>query len=78
MRLSSEVEWFPYGSKLVCYIEVKNDGEVRQLHTKKEKQDALQNMIHESSRIFAVWPGQWRSDLFLIDDFEAFANANNL
>lgn len=78
MRLSSEVEWFPYGSKMVCLIEVKNDGEVRQLSTKKAKQEALQNAIHESSRIFAVLPGQWRSDLFLVDDLEDFANANNL
>lgn len=27
------------------------------------------------SRIFAVWPGQWRSDLFIIDDLDEYAKA---
>lgn len=25
------------------------------------------------SRLFAVWPGSWRSDLFAIDDLDTFA-----
>ncbi len=78
MRSAKEAGCFPYGSKLVCYIEVFPNGEVRQISTKAEKKEALQNVLSDKSKLFAVWPGQWRSDLFLIDDLEAFADRNNL
>ena len=31
MRKASESEYFPYGSKLVCYIELTKDKEIRQI-----------------------------------------------
>ena len=59
MRSSKETEGFPYGSNRICYIELFATGEIKQLATYHDK-------------LFAVWPGQWRSDLFIIDDLEAF------
>ena len=37
--------------------------------------DKIEGYVHAQSgisKLFAVWPGQWRSDLFIIDDLEAF------
>lgn len=73
MRSAKQTPNFPYGSKLVCYIEVLNDGTVRQLSDKRDKLDGYLNASAGKSRIFAVWPGNWRSDLFVIDDLDAFA-----
>ncbi len=78
MRIASEEKWFPYASKLVCYIEVTPAGEVRQISSKSEKREAAVNAFAGKSQIYAVWPGQWRSDLFLIDDLEAFSEKNGL
>ncbi|MGW1995330.1 hypothetical protein [Embleya sp. NPDC001921] len=30
------------------------------------------------SRLFAVWPGQWSSDLFVIDDLDEYARAHGI
>ena len=43
MRSAKEAGCFPYGSKLVCYIEALPTGEVRQLTTKLEKYEAYLN-----------------------------------
>ncbi|MFG3195241.1 hypothetical protein ACGFYT_03830 [Streptomyces sp. NPDC048208] len=31
-----------------------------------------------TSRLFAVWPGQWSSDLFVIDDLDEYAKAHGI
>ncbi|MFF3588380.1 hypothetical protein ACFYYI_14595 [Streptomyces sp. NPDC002387] len=31
-----------------------------------------------TSRLFAVWPGEWSSDLFVIDDLDEFAKAHGI
>lgn len=75
MRSAKETGCFPYGSKLVCYIEVYNSGKVRQLTDKSEKYHAFLNAMSGASTLYAVWPGNWRSDLFIIDDLNAFSAA---
>ena len=72
MRSAKEAGCFPYDSKIVCYIEAFPNGEVRQLTTKLEKYEAYLNAKSGESKLFAVWPGRWRSDLFVIDDLDAF------
>lgn len=72
MRSAKEAGCFPFGSKLVCYIEALPTGEVRQLTTKPEKYEAYLNAKSGASKLLAVWPGRWRSDLFVIDDLDAF------
>ncbi len=72
-RSAKAVEHFPYKSKLLCYIEVMSNGTVKDVSYSQHKREALENVKSGESRLFAVWPGQWRSDLFKIDDIEAFA-----
>lgn len=74
MRSAKESGCFPYRSKLVCYMELSNDGSIKQLSTKNEKLEAYLNSKAGISKILAVWPGQWRSDLFIIDDLDSFAD----
>ena len=78
MRSAKETGCFPYSSKRVCYIEVFPDGTVRQVSGNHEKIAAFENALHERSKLFAVWPGEWRSDLFVVDDLAAFESENNL
>lgn len=78
MRSAKETGCFPYGSKRVCFIEVFPDGNVRQVSSDKEKKEAFEHALCEKSKLLAVWPGQWRSDLFVIDDLMAFVEENKL
>ena len=75
-RKASEVSGmtFPYDSKAVCFFEVYPNNALNQLHYKHEKQQAYENAKAGKSKIYAVWPGQWTSDLFEIDDLEAYIN----
>lgn len=61
---------FPYAAKVICYIEVSADGSVRWGSVDRE---AVGRARSGSSRLFAVWPGQWASHLFAIDDLDACA-----
>ena len=74
MRSAKETGCFPYRSKLVCYMELTNDGNIKQLSNRNEKIEAYLNAKAGISKILAVWPGQWRSDLFIIDDLDSFAD----
>ncbi|MFF8672585.1 hypothetical protein [Streptomyces sp. NPDC015242] len=65
---------FPYTLATTCYIEVHKDGRV----TQGAGTDAYQRALAGESRLFAVWPGQWRSDLFAIDDLDEYARAHGI
>jgi hypothetical protein len=65
---------FPYESRTTCYIEVAEDGTVSQ----GVDTEAYQRAVAGKSRLFAVWPGQYSSDLFAIDDLDAYARAVGL
>ena len=76
MRRAKEQEFFPYNSNLICYILVDKNGGVSQIqHNMKELSDAYYSVLKEKAVLYAVWPGKWRSDLFVIDDLDAFADA---
>ena len=47
-------------------------GEIKQLTTYHDKIEGYVHAQSGISKLFAVWPGHWRSDLFIIDDLEAF------
>jgi hypothetical protein len=67
---------FPYTSPTVCYIEVNQVGNVSQVNNHDM---ALYTRIkNDESRLYAVWPGQYRSDLFLIDDPTEYAKARGI
>lgn len=73
MKLASEVDiGFPYGGRRVCWIAVEN-GVPCQLHTKDAKRQAVRRARADEINLYAVWPGQWQSDLFRLDDLDAAA-----
>lgn len=82
MRSVKEADNFPYGMSKVCYFEVDKNGVVSQVYH-KNKSDRLklletyQRVMNKTTMLYAVWPGNWSSDLFIIDDLEAFAKAFN-
>ena len=78
MRSAKETGCFPYCMKTVCYFEVFNDGRLVQLRDEYERLDAYFRAKDGITKICAVWPGRWRSDLFIIDDLEAFADEQHL
>ena len=78
MRSAKETGCFPYSCGQVCYMEVSPDGAVTQLSTVGEKRSAYINARAGVSKILAVWPGRWRSDLFIIDDLDAFSEKQGL
>ena len=78
MKSAKESGCFPYQSSLVCFFEVFEDGIVRQVSNRNDKIVAIVNVQTGRSQLFAVWPGKWRSDLFIIDDLKTFAKENNI
>ncbi len=75
MKNASEAP-FPYKSKTVCYAEVKADGSVKQVsNTKAELLAAAERVEAGGSTLVAAWPGQWRTDLFKVDDLELLRGA---
>ena len=76
MRSAREQEWFPYDSKTTCYILVDKSGNVTQVsHIMRELQEAYNAVLEDRAVLYAVWPGRWSSDLFVVDDLNAFADA---
>ncbi|MFI9597095.1 hypothetical protein [Nonomuraea sp. NPDC052265] len=65
---------FPYRLRTMCYIEVSNAGEV----THGTDGGTYQRVHSGESRLFAVWPGEWSSHLFAIDDLDQYARALGL
>ena len=78
MRSAKETGCFPYRSSVVCFMELFPNGELNQLASQEAKLEAYFNATKEKSKIVAVWPGQWRSDLFIIDDLDEYFNELNL
>ncbi len=76
MRSAKEQEWFPYDSRMTCYILVDSKGQVSHVaHNKSELKSAYDSVVTGNAVLYAVWPGEYRSDLFIIDDINAFADA---
>jgi hypothetical protein len=62
---------FPYLLSTMCYIEVKDDGAVRW----GKDGGTYERARAGTSRLYAVWPGEWSSHLFAIDDLDQYARA---
>lgn len=76
LRNASDIEdGFPYRNDLVAYIVVSSDGVITNPHYIDERRAAVKALQEGDAQVFAVWPGRWRSDLFVIDDVDAFAAA---
>ncbi|MCM3746969.1 hypothetical protein M3223_06330 [Paenibacillus pasadenensis] len=83
MRSVKETDNFPYCISTVCFFEVDKTGTVSQVYHKNKSDrskvlEAYQRAMNKTTTLYAVWPGSWSSDLFVIDDLNAFAKAFNL
>lgn len=79
MRSAKEINEFPYKMSTMCYFEVYKDGKVCQVHHKNksdinEVREAYKRALNKTTTLYAVWPGNWSSDLFVIDDLKSFAD----
>ena len=76
MRSTKETPDFPYALNNICYIETAKDGSVSQIqHSKDGILSAYTKAKSGEVDIYAVWPGKYRSDLFIVDDLDSFAGA---
>ncbi len=74
MRLTSAAP-FPYGYPgSVCYIEQTGET-LRQIEGRPDIRSTTTRAMAGSCRILATWPGQYHTDLFLVDDLDALAEA---
>jgi hypothetical protein len=60
---------FPYTLATMCYLEVAKDGTV----TWGRDAGSYERAVSGQSTLYAVWPGQWSSNLFIIDDLDRYA-----
>jgi len=76
MRSAKEQEWFPYDAKTTCYILIPKNGEVSHIqHNLTDLKAAYDAVNSGTASLYAVWPGRYSSDLFIIDDLNTFADA---
>jgi len=80
MRSAKKSDCFPYTMSTVCYFEVDKKGNTNRIHhkNKSDKQEVFESYkraLKKITTLYAVWPGNWSSDLFIIDDLDAFAKA---
>ncbi len=78
IRSASACRNFPYKMKTVCYFEIDSEGNVNRIPHKNKSdiedvREALKRAEQGVTKIYAVWPGNWGSDLFIIDNLEEFA-----
>jgi hypothetical protein len=65
---------FPYRSKTTCYVEVRAKGAV----SWGVDGGTYARALDGTSILYAVWPGEWSSALFVIDDLDNYARALGL
>ncbi|MEU2873351.1 hypothetical protein ABZ769_29820 [Streptomyces olivoreticuli] len=64
----------PYTARTTCYIEIHNDGRV----THGTDRATYEQAVAGESKLYAVWPGEWSSHLFVIDDLDKYAKAHGI
>lgn len=67
LRRASSVESFPYVAKTTTLLRVSATGVVTQATSATEKRALLAD-TGPKDLVVAAWRGQWRSDVFLVDD----------
>ena len=73
---SAKTNPFPYRGSLVCYLSLDAAGSLTQVgHDFSSAAEAYRRAAAGEIRLYAVWPGEYSSDLFEIDDLNAFADA---
>ena len=67
LRRTSEADYVPWRARDVTLIWLREDGRITQAQGITEKREALREANPEDCLLLA-WPGQYRQDVFLIDD----------
>ena len=66
---SAKTNPFPYRGSLVCYLSLDAAGSLTQVgHDFSFAAEAYRRAAAGEIRLYAVWPGEYSSDLFEIDD----------
>lgn len=66
---------FPYGwPGYVCYA-VLNGENLVQIRGRDEMRKAVREALAGNAHILAAWPGEYRTDMFLIDEPQRLADA---
>ncbi|AYM40368.1 hypothetical protein BKG75_12985 [Mycobacteroides chelonae] len=76
IRKTSETDIsFPHGwDGGLCYFEIQK-GELLWTKGRNEIRDAVRRAYAKQSQLYCAWPGKYRTDLFLVDDLKAAAEA---
>lgn len=69
LRKASDASSFPYTWKTAPFIYVSTDGRINTAQSPADKMSMLQEK-EPNDIILSVWPGDWRSDVFEIDDID--------
>jgi hypothetical protein len=77
-RRCSEQDWFPFTYMTTAYLAVRSDGAVFWPGTTEERRDAVRLVMAGVAMLYAVWPGQRRSDVFVVADPGEVAEAFEL
>lgn len=76
MPRSAKDSPFLYSASQVCYLALDGEGRLTQVgHDFRSAEEAYRRAAAGEIRLYAVWPGQYHSDLLAIDDLNAFADA---
>ena len=76
MRGTKDVGNFPYSWEAICYIEVASNGKITQVECKKSDIENVYNRVKGGgSLLYAVWPGDYNSELFIVDDLNKLVDA---
>lgn len=79
MRKVSECKEFPYKERTTCYIFVEKYGDVKQVTSNKTGiEEIKEDLLNNKGKLYAVWPGNYSSDLFFVDDTKALLMAFGL
>jgi hypothetical protein len=70
LRRTGEQEWVPWRASTVTFISIDVNGRITQAQGIEDKRRFLREAGDDDCLLLA-WPGQYRQDIFVIDDRDA-------
>jgi hypothetical protein len=70
LRRTSDADHVPWRANDVTLIWISEAGRITQAQRIEDKRSALRDAASGDCLLLA-WPGQWRQDIFLVDDRQA-------
>ena len=75
MRKVSENKGFPFLSQELCYYELENIDLKDLTRNESLLREAYNRAKNEESKLYITWHGNYRTDMFELDDLDSFAQA---